>query len=663
MQLERLPPFEQSCRPEPLFSRSVGISRGDRRIIAESPPSPTLWNRGSDRQDSQSKLVWPSPGDAFMMTGLSQTMCIQGSDQPRRSLGFVACYFFFLAMLCASWLGAVAEAQAVAAPSSTPVGQGLKPILDYISSAWDTLTRSMTECVSVVDPKIKVAPVLYLPAEVAEPAAVHKLATDCNVRVEHLPVEIKRLGEIDTAKIQPHGLLYLPDKYVVPGGRFNEMYGWDSYFIIRGLLRAGHVELARGMVNNFFFEIEHYGAMLNANRTYYLTRSQPPFLSSMFIDVYQAAQQSKTHDGNADRAWLERAYADLDKDYGMWTRDPHLAGQTGLSRYYDFGEGPPAEAVQDENGFYRKVAQYFFLHSAQADDYVVEMNPGTIQAVAGSPYSLQVCDVPLTTASAVCEKSKQFKLSADYYKGDRSMRESGFDVSFRFGPFGAATHHYAPVCLNSLLYKTEKDLEQISLWLGHGEEAKKWNQRAEARRKLIVRYLWNPEQGLFFDYNFQTNRMSAYRYASTFYPLWAGLATAEQAKAVVDNLKVFERPGGLPMSTEESGAQWDLPYGWGNIEMLAIDGLRRYGFNADADRVSYEFLSTVGENFRRDGTIKEKYNVVTRSSEAHVELGYEMNVVGFGWTNAAFLELLHGLSKDMVERLEENQNQPLPAAK
>jgi len=566
-------------------------------------------------------------------------------------------------MLCASWLGAVAEAQAVAAPSSTPVGQGLKPILDYISSAWDTLTRSMTECVSVVDPKIKVAPVLYLPAEVAEPAAVHKLATDCNVRVEHLPVEIKRLGEIDTAKIQPHGLLYLPDKYVVPGGRFNEMYGWDSYFIIRGLLRAGHVELARGMVNNFFFEIEHYGAMLNANRTYYLTRSQPPFLSSMFIDVYQAAQQSKTHDGNADRAWLERAYADLDKDYGMWTRDPHLAGQTGLSRYYDFGEGPPAEAVQDENGFYRKVAQYFFLHSAQADDYVVEMNPGTIQAVAGSPYSLQVCDVPLTTASAVCEKSKQFKLSADYYKGDRSMRESGFDVSFRFGPFGAATHHYAPVCLNSLLYKTEKDLEQISLWLGHGEEAKKWNQRAEARRKLIVRYLWNPEQGLFFDYNFQTSRMSAYRYASTFYPLWAGLATAEQAKAVVDNLKVFERPGGLPMSTEESGAQWDLPYGWGNIEMLAIDGLRRYGFNADADRVSYEFLSTVAENFRRDGTIKEKYNVVTRSSEAHVELGYEMNVVGFGWTNAAFLELLHGLSKDMVERLEENQNQPLPAAK
>jgi len=399
--------------------------------------------------------------------------------------------------------------------------------------------------------------------------------------------------------------------------------------------------------------------MLNANRTYYLTRSQPPFLSSMFVDVYQASHK----DGPPDKAWLERAYTDLNKDYEMWTREPHLAGDTGLSRYYDFGDGPPAEAVQDESGFYRKVAGYFFFHPAEADDYVVETKPGQTQAVAGSPYSLQVCDTPLTMARAECEKARQFKMSSDYYKGDRSMRESGFDVSFRFGPFGSATHHYAPVCLNSLLYKTEKDLEQISVWLGHGDDAKKWNNRADDRKKLITHYLWNDEQGLFFDFNFMTKRMSKYEYATIFYPLWAGLATPEQAKAVVKNLKGFERPGGLPMSVEETGAQWDLPYGWGNIEMVAIDGLRRYGFNADADRVSYEFLSTVAENFRRDGNIREKYNVVTRSSEAHVELGYEMNVVGFGWTNAAFLELLHGLPKDMVDRLEKEQDQPLSGAK
>ena len=536
---------------------------------------------------------------------------------------------------------------------------GLKPILSYISSAWDTLTRSMTDCQSVVDPKLAAASVLYLPAGFAEPASVQEMKTKCNLRVEHLPVEVHRLGEINTSNIDPPGLLYLPNKYVVPGGRFNEMYGWDSYFIIRGLLEAGRVELARDMVDNFFFEIEHYGAMLNANRTYYLTRSQPPFLSSMFVEVYDAThKQPGKRDPTADRAWLERAYNDLNKDYEMWTRAPHLAGDTGLSRYYDFGDGPPQEAIKDETGFYRKVAQYFFLHPEQANQYIVENGTDVKQAVAGAVYTLEVCDAPATMEKIACEKPRQFKLSSDYYKGDRSMRESGFDVSFRFGPFGAATHHYAPVCLNSLLYKTEKDLEQISRWLGHDSEAARWNQRAENRKALITRYLWSDDQHSFFDYDFVNGKISSYRYASMFYPLWAGLATPEQAKAVVGNLKAFEQPGGLPMSTFDAGTQWDLPYGWGNIEMVAIGGLRRYGFNADADRIAYEFLSTVRDNFQHDGNIREKYNVVTRSSEAHVELGYQMNVVGFGWTNAAFLELLHALPKDMLEKLAQAGSQP-----
>jgi alpha,alpha-trehalase len=560
-------------------------------------------------------------------------------------------------LLAALAFGVLGQADLVG-QSASHEPQGLKPILDYISTGWDTLTRSMTDCQSVIDPKMKVAPVLYLPAGMTEPAAVEKLSHDCKVRVEHLPVEIHKLGEIDTSKIQPHGLLYLEHKYVVPGGRFNEMYGWDSYFIVRGLLRAGRVELARGMVDNFFFEIEHYGAMLNANRTYYLTRSQPPFLSSMFVEVYDGLQKS----GHADPGWLAKAYVDLEKDYEMWNRDPHRAGETGLSRYYDFGEGPPPEALQDETGFYRKVAAYFFFHPERADHYIVETHMGFGPAVAGYPYTLQVCDVSLTMPHPGCEKQQNFYLSLDYYKGDRSMRESGFDVSFRFGPFGVDTHHYAPVCLNSLLYKTEKDLEQISRWLGHTADAEKWSRRAEVRKTLISRYLWDATSGFFLDFNLQTGQRSSYRYATTFYPLWAGLATPEQAQAVVKNLVAFEKPGGLAMSTEDTGAQWDLPYGWGNIEMLAVDGLRRYGFNGDADRISYKFLSMVAENFRRDGNIREKYNVVTRSSEARVELGYQMNVVGFGWTNAAFLELLHGLTKDMVGRLEREQAQPLPAA-
>jgi len=387
-------------------------------------------------------------------------MTIPVSPKSRRT---ISCTLGFVLLFGLSH--AAAQASPSASSAATSAGQGLKPILNYISSAWDTLTRSMTECQSIVDPKIAATPVLYLPKGFAEPAALQTLSGNCKVQVEHLPVEIHHLGEI-TRDVDPPGLLYLPNKYVVPGGRFNEMYGWDSYFIIRGLLRAGRIELARGMVDNFFFEIENYGAMLNANRTYYLTRSQPPFLSSMFVDVYRAMQKQGTlKDEKANRAWLERAYADLGKDYEMWTHDPHLAGDTGLSRYYDFGEGPPPEAVKDETGFYRKVAEYFFFHPGEADEYLVQTRPGSTQAAVGSPYTLQVCDAPLTMERPTCEPARQFKLSADYYKGDRSMRESGFDVSFRFGAFGSATHHYAPVCLNSLLYKTEKDLEQISLWL------------------------------------------------------------------------------------------------------------------------------------------------------------------------------------------------------
>ena len=135
----------------------------------------------------------------------------------------------------------------------------------------------MSDCHSLVDPKVKSAPVLYLPKDLPMPKDVAALPAKCGVHVERLPVRIRHFGQIRRGEIAASGLLYLPNPYVVPGGRFNEMYGWDSYFIILGLVRAGRLDLARGMVDNFFFEIEHYGTILNANRAYYLTRSQPPF--------------------------------------------------------------------------------------------------------------------------------------------------------------------------------------------------------------------------------------------------------------------------------------------------------------------------------------------------------------------------------------------------
>jgi alpha,alpha-trehalase len=536
-------------------------------------------------------------------------------------------------------------------------GRGLDPIRQYISAGWDSLTRSMTDCKTVVDTKLTTASVLYIPADFEIPDAVQQLQKQCNVTAQHLPSVIHNLGEADSGKIDPAGLLYLPNKYVVPGGRFNEMYGWDSYFIIRGLVRDKRIDLAQGMVENFFFEIEHYGAVLNANRTYYLTRSQPPFLTSMILAVYEAQKA----EGHENRAWLEKAYGYAVRDHSLWTREPHLAGSTGLSRYYDFGSGPAPESLKDETGHLAQVTAYFLAHPNAGRSYLVQKNAGEQSQQAGPLFALQVCETTTTMARSDCLSAGSVTLSADYYKGDRAMRESGYDISFRFGPFGAATHHYAPVCLNSLLYKTEQDLALMSDILGRKQEAADWRKLAEARKERIQNYLWDAKQGLYFDYDFEKQVQSSYDYVTTFIPMWAGVATAEQARAIMKNLAVFEKPGGLVMSPNETGGQWDFPYAWAPNQLLADEGIRRYGFKDDADRVSYEFLSAVAENFRRDGTIREKYNAVTRSSETQVTAGYHMNIVGFGWTNGVFLSMLRELPQEAVARLAREQDSVAPS--
>ncbi|MDD5544097.1 MAG: trehalase family glycosidase [Acidobacteriia bacterium] len=525
--------------------------------------------------------------------------------------------------------------------------EALKDILHYISEGWDSLTRSMTTCNEVLDPKERERSVLYLPAQFSVPPEVQTLEKNCEIRVEHLPQKITQLGEIDAAEIDPPGLLYLEHPYVVPGGRFNEMYGWDSYFIIRGLLREGKFDRARGIVENFFFEIEHYGGVLNANRTYYLSRSQPPFLTSMILDLYEAVKSR----GQDDRAWLEYAYPFAFKSYESWMRPQHLAGTTGLSRYFDFGEGPVPE-MADSPGYYREVARYFLAHPKEADSFLIHVKNADHSTDQMGPTFSFHHHKPEDRRAHGKNGAVHVRLSRDFYKGDRSMRESGFDVSFRFGPFGAATHHFAGVDLNSLLYKEERDLERISKLLNRPQESEQWRERAEKRREAINRCLWDEDRGLYLDYNFETGRRSTYVYASMFYPLWVGLASAGQAAAVERNLKRLEQPGGLAMSETRSGTQWDYPHGWAPVQLLAVEGLRRYGFNADADRISTKFLTTVLENFRRDKTIHEKYDVVSRSSVTHVAEGYKQNVIGFGWTNGVFLELLAALPEPTRGKLK-----------
>ena len=573
--------------------------------------------------------------------------------------GFAICGRCFLALAFwlfpVAWLDASYTDSVIRKPPMNNQFQHFDDVQQYISVSWDHLTRSLDKCKTYEDQKIGDEQYLYFPADFQSLPAFQELVKDCRVCVERLPEIISNPNDVHLHKISKAGLLYLPHAYVVPGGQFNEMYGWDSYFIILGLLRANRLELAKGMVENFFYEIQHYGSILNANRTYYLTRSQPPFLTSMILAVYDAEDPSAQQ---KDNAWLQKAYDFAVTDYEQWTHPPHLAGDTGLSRYFDHGEGPVPEIIGEPSDYYRGAAQYFLLLDGTKDPHLVLVDKDhPVESLMGPLFPVFTHDEPAgqnsqDTQATAESPVAQVTLSADFYKGDRSMRESGFDVSFRFGPFSAETHHYAPVCLNSLLYKTEKDLERISILLGRPAQAERWNARAIERQKLIQKYLWDAKRGLYFDYNFVTGALSSYEYATTFYPLWAGLATPEQAQAVVKNLSLFEQPGGLAMSRVQSQAQWDYPYGWAPIQLLAVAGMRRYGFSADADRVAYNFLSMVIEDFVTDRYIREKYNVVKRTSITRIVKGYSQNVIGFGWTNGVFLELLHELPPPLLDRLK-----------
>jgi alpha,alpha-trehalase len=486
----------------------------------------------------------------------------------------------------------------------------LESVRDYIKRSWTTLSRSKAKLAdAAADPKFKRGAGSAWPVYVSgkeDFKQVEQSLRSAMSEADFKKIELRRLPD-DPGEVRDHGLLYLPYPYVVPGGRFNEMYGWDSYFIQVGLLRDGEIELAKNMIDNFLYEIEHYGKVLNANRTYYLSRSQPPFLTEMILGVYRKTR---------DRDWLRSTVPAIDKYYRFWTSEPHLTRETGLSRYFDFGEGPAPEVIADERDsqgrtHYDRVKEYFRTH--------------------------QVSDYDL---SQYYNREKD-ELTALFYKGDRSMRESGFDPSSRFGQFNVDIIHYNPVCLNSLLYLMERGAAEIMTLLGRQAEAGAWARRAEERRRRVNRLMWDERDGLYYDYNFVEKRVRRYPFVTTFYPLWAGIASPKQAARVAANLHLFERAGGLQTSTTASGNQWDAPFGWAPMQMIAVKGLRRAGYAKEANRVAANFLSMIVKDFIEHNVIVEKYDVERRTSSlgAGIRFGYDYNVIGFGWTNAAFTEM------------------------
>lgn len=415
-------------------------------------------------------------------------------------------------------------------------------------------------------------------------------------------------------QITEHGLVYLPGRYVVPGGRFNEMYGWDSYFIAKGLLCEGRVGLAKSIADQQIYQVRHYGTVLNSNRTYCLTRSHPPFLGRLVLKVFAET---------GDLGWLRSALPHVERYHAYWSSMPQFIPGLELSRYYSFGDGPAPEALHGELDALGR------NHYERLKDWLRAHGDG------------------LPTAQ-ICYDAATDSLTLAAYKDDRTVRESGFDLTGRFGVCGMGIRDFAPVCLNTLLWRMEKDIAEIRRLLEASPLAvEHWEENAARRVTIMNRCLWDAKSGLFLDWQLSTAKRRHYPYATTFWPLWAGWATAEQAAAVAENLHLFETPHGLLASTATTGCQWDAPFMWAPLVMMAVQGLDRYGFKKEASRIAGKFLVTLSADFERTGRLFEKYNAITGSSEVgdEISFGYATNEPGFGWTNAA-VRILAGFANE-----------------
>ena len=441
--------------------------------------------------------------------------------------------------------------------------------------------------------------VLYLPEKITS-----EIVRDMNAKPGLLAVDMEEVVDPKTGEKTLRGR-----PFVVPGGRFNELYGWDSYMESLGLLVNDKVDLAKAMVQNFCFCIKHYGKILNATRSYYLCRSQPPFLTDMALRVYDKIK----HEPTALDFLRQSLLAAIKEYYSVWTAEPRLDPVTGLSRYRPEGRGVPPET--EAGHFIHILEPYVKKHNMTFDEFVYAYNHGDIKEPALD----------------------------DYFMHDRAVRESGHDTTYRFEGVCA---DLATIDLNSLLFKYETDIartirnvfqdkfEVPDDWLATNnpnasklEVSAMWDRRAKRRKLAIDKYLWNERAGMYFDYNTAKREQCNYESATTFWALWAGVSNPKQAAAMVTKaLPKLEAFGGLLSGTEESrgeiglerpNRQWDFPYGWAPQQILAWTGLYRYGFNEEAERLAYKWLFMITKAFVDfNGVVVEKYDV-TRPIDPH----------------------------------------------
>lgn len=375
-------------------------------------------------------------------------------------------------------------------------------------------------------------------------------------------------------------------RHVVPGGRFREIYYWDSFFTMIGLARDGEAMLATGIVDAMTDLIEEYGYVPNGTRTYYLGRSQPPLyylMVALLDDKRPKVAARRLAAMKREHAW----WMDGAETLGRGTqakRVAMLADGSLLNRYWD-----PRDTPRDES--WRE-------------------------------------DVETARASGRPEH--------DVYRDLRAGAESGWDFSSRWlgGPTLSTirTTAIAPVDLNAFLF----GLETAIAASGDTHYAR----CADRRRAAMHAHLWDDAAGVFGDYDLERETVRPGAGAAVFAPLLSGLASSHQAAMTAQFAE--ERllaPGGLRTTLVDSGLQWDSPNGWAPLQWIAVAGLRRYGYDALAEEIAERWIGTVEATYDRTGLLFEKYDIETGSIGGGGEYATQ---IGFGWTNGVTSDFIDG---------------------
>ncbi|WWC61077.1 uncharacterized protein I303_103655 [Kwoniella dejecticola CBS 10117] len=424
--------------------------------------------------------------------------------------------------------------------------------------------------------------------------------------------------------------------FIVPGARFNEKYGWDS-----------------SIVEHCIFEIKHYNKVLNGNRSYYLARSQPPFLTDLALQIYNQLDRSQKEE---NKSWLKRVIQAAIKEYhSYWMSTPSLDPASGLSRYRPVGLGIPPET--EATHFTHILQPYAQKLGISVNEYIDGYN------------NLTIAEPELD----------------EYFLHDRGVRESGHDTSYRLdrkcGDLG--TYEFDIASAIDVAFDGEMDLEEefpLSPWpitveaFAEGaprqsstatiQTSKHWFERAARRKDVMDELCWNDGYGMYFDYDTKAKKQARYESVTALWPLWAGCASETQAlKLVRHALPKFEVAGGLVSGTEESrgiisldrpNRQWDYPYAWPPHQIMAWVGLERYGFVDDAARLAYRWIYMMTLSFVDfNGIVPEKFDAVELSHMVDAEYGNqgtEFKYVpreGFGWMNSAYQIGLQCLSTGM----------------